>query len=167
MTPADITVVPMGADEHEAAFAAGKVDAVVTFEPVRTRLLHQGGKVVFDSRSIPDEIVDVLVVRDETRRSSPREIRSLEDGWYRALDYLQSKPDDACQRMARREGVSPGQLRMSLQGIKIPGREENERLVRGGLLPAARRLADLMLARRLLRAPVDPAALLASHGDVP
>lgn len=38
------------------AFKQGTVDAVVTFEPVRSNLLKSGAKLLFDSTQIPGEI---------------------------------------------------------------------------------------------------------------
>ena len=64
LTPADITIVQMDASEHEHGFADGAVDAVVTFEPMRTRLRAQGARQIFSSVEIPGEIVDVLVVHE-------------------------------------------------------------------------------------------------------
>lgn len=52
-------------DEHEGAFGSGKVDAVVTFEPVRSRLLARGAVQIFDRRQIPGEIIHVLVMRTD------------------------------------------------------------------------------------------------------
>jgi len=43
MSLGDIQVRLMNIDEHEASFNANKVDAVVTFDPVRTRLTKTAG----------------------------------------------------------------------------------------------------------------------------
>ena len=59
----DVRKISLEVDEHEQAFKKGRVDAVVTFEPVRTRLMASGARQLFDSSMLPGEIVDVLVVR--------------------------------------------------------------------------------------------------------
>jgi len=64
MTLEDIQVINKDVNMHEAALLHKEVDAAVTFEPVRTRLLNAGGNEIFNSRKIPGEIVDVLVVRN-------------------------------------------------------------------------------------------------------
>ena len=56
----DISVVSIPVPEQEQAFQGRRVDAVVTMEPNRTRLLAQGARQLFDSSQIPGEIVDVL-----------------------------------------------------------------------------------------------------------
>ena len=50
----DVVIINVSPDEHEKALLQEKLDAVVTFEPVRTRLLRQGAKVLFDTRQAPD-----------------------------------------------------------------------------------------------------------------
>lgn len=156
----DIRIVPLTLDMHEEAYLSGKVDAVVTFEPVRTRLLAKGSHIIFDSSRLPNEIFDVLVVRAEAYTNNPRELRQLEEGWYQALTYLKANPADACRRMAKREAVPEAQFQNSLKGLIIPDQSESRRLLSGAILPPARSLADIMLHAKLLQKPVDPARLL-------
>ncbi len=93
MSPKDVEIVSLGVSEHERAFKTGRVDAVVTFGPARTRLLAKGAKQLFDSTQIPGEIVDVLVMR-EAVLSEPAAI-ALVQGRFRALAALVQR--SACQ----------------------------------------------------------------------
>lgn len=158
-----IQVVPLEIQEHELAFVSGTVDAVVTFEPVRSRLLHQGAHVLFDSRRIPGEILDVLVVRDDFIETRAREAHQLVDGWRRAVLYLRSEPQDAARRMAPRLGMSAEEFLAALSGLRLPDLDENRRLL-GGHEPAlripAQHLAEVMRSEHLLHSPVAIDALL-------
>lgn len=156
----DVTAVPTTVDMHEQAYLSGKVDAVVTFEPVRTRLLNRGARAIFDSSMIPNEIVDVVVVRTEILEAYPDRVEELERGWFKAVAYLRGNPDDAYARMAKREGMSAEQFKDAVSRIIIPDSEHNRRLLERDLLPVSRRLADQMLRAKLLRSPVDPERLL-------
>jgi NitT/TauT family transport system substrate-binding protein len=160
LRPEDITLVPTTFDAHEEAFLSGKVDAVVTFEPVKTKLLAKGARVLFDSSKIPNEIVDVLVVRADAYRTNPAALRDLENGWYQALGYLRKNPADACRRMSKREGVTTEQFENSLGGIVIPDQKENGRLLSNNLLASARGLALVMMRENLLKNTVDPVKLI-------
>ena len=160
LRPEDITLVPTTSDAHEEAYRSGKVDAVVTFEPVKTKLLARGARVLFDSSMIPNEIIDVLVVRADLFKGNPDALQVLEAGWFKALDYLRKKPADACLRMAQREGVSAEQFANSLHGIVIPDEKENTRLLSGDLLASARRLSVVMAREKLLKSIVDPVQLI-------
>ncbi|WP_168205899.1 ABC transporter substrate-binding protein [Geobacter sp. FeAm09] len=160
LAPRDVTIVPVAVQEHERAYATGEIDAAVTFEPARTRLLALGARSIFDSRRIPDEIVDVVVVRADILRTRSDQVKALEDGWFRALKYLRANPDHTARLMGMREGLTGAQFSAALAGLVIPDRNENDRLLSGALLPPARRLADVMFRGKLLERPVDPARLV-------
>lgn len=158
----ELTVVPVEISEHEAAYNQKKVDAVVTFEPVRTRLIAAGARILFDSRQIPGEIVDVLVIRHDYLEKHTAEVKKLLDGWFRALDYLRSNPQDAAVRIAGRMKLSPAEVLESYKGLRLPDRAENRSLLGGPhpSLPATtERLAGTMLERKLLHKEADVKSL--------
>ncbi len=157
LTLADIIVVPLEVGEHAAAYKAGNVDAVVTFEPVRTQLLALGARELFTSREIPGEIVDVLVVHQAYFTAHPDNVRQVVKAWFRALDYFVAHPKDAASRMQKRLKISPEDVLQSYDGLHLPDRAENRKLLDGetpALLPVAKRLRDVMFAKGLLRVPV-------------
>lgn len=73
----------------------GQVDAIVTFEPTRSRLLAAGGHEVFSSASMPGEVADVLVVTANTARQRAPELRKLIATWYAAADSMRTQPRGA------------------------------------------------------------------------
>jgi NitT/TauT family transport system substrate-binding protein len=153
----DITVVPLEMGEHVTAYQAGKVDAVVTFEPVRTQLLALGARELFTSREIPGELVVVFVVLQAYFAAHPGNVRQVVDAWFRALDYFAAHPNDAASRMQKRLKIPPEDVLKSYGGLRLPNRTENRQLLEGhtpDLLPIAQRLRDVMLAKDLLRVPV-------------
>jgi NitT/TauT family transport system substrate-binding protein len=135
---------------QEAAYRANQVDAVVTFEPVRTRLLAAGARELFSSRQIPGEIVDVLVVHEEFVRRQPDQIRQLIAGWFRALDYRRSEPDAAAEFTARRLKITPAEVQASYDGLYLPDESENLRLLSDGLAPTLERLRATLLREGLV-----------------
>lgn len=159
LRPEDVRVVPVTEAAHEAAFRSGTVDALVTFEPARTRLLAEGAKVLFDSSRIPEGIFDVMVVRGEAVRAQPAAVARLRAAWFKALSHLREHPAEAARRMAPREGLEPEAFRHALEGLTFPDAAAEARMREGGILAPARRLADIMVQRRLLARPVDPARL--------
>lgn len=156
---ADLTVVPVEVSKHVAAYQEGQVDAVVTFEPARTQLLTLGAREVFSSRDIPGEIVDVLAIRRDALRTHARQIRQVVQSWFRALNYLAQQPTEAAARMQKRLRLDPAAILRSYEDLTLPGRAENVRLLGGQgvpqILDVAQRLREVMLARQLLRTPVD------------
>lgn len=60
---ADVQPIHIEAADHEAALSNREVDVLVTFEPMKTRLEQSGAVNLLDTRSLPGEVVDVLVAR--------------------------------------------------------------------------------------------------------
>ena len=153
IAPTDITVVSREIGEHESAIARKNVDAVVTFEPVRSRLLAQGMTEIFDSSMIPGEIVDALVVRRETLKPRSGQLTLLLAGWFKALRYLEEQPESAAQLMAPRLQIKPKEVLASYEGLLLPGLEENKKILDGptpSLNETVSRLANVMMDLALL-----------------
>lgn len=163
LSAADVTLVPLPVDAHVGAFESGEIDAVVTFDPARQALLNAGGQVLFDSRMLPGEIVDVLVVRRDALDCCTQAIARLIAGQQRALDYLARQREDALARMAPRLGLSPPDVARSLEGLILPDAAYNRSLLDGptpDLAETARHQARLMRQRGLLSTEIDTRGLI-------
>lgn len=125
MDTGQVTVVPLPVDEHETAFRSHKIDAVATFDPVRTRLLRGQANQLFDSSQVPGKIIDVLVTRGEYMQPYREELSQLLQGWHRAQQFLQSKPDKAIPIIAVRENVGAAEFKQLLTGINLFDRLQN------------------------------------------
>jgi len=164
MQAGDVNVVHLESNEQPEAFAKGLVDGAVTFDPYRAQFLAGGGTTLFDSTQIPDEIVDLLAVRANTFKQKPRAIQQLLAGWFDAIDYMKNEPGDAARRMGIRQQTSGEQFLAAEQGLRVPSRQENLRMLGGptpGLAVTGRRLMSLMVEAKLLRANVDIDSILA------
>lgn len=126
-----VTPVHMLVDEHEQAYKEAKVDAVVTFEPVRTLLLKAGAVKLFDSSMIPGEIVDVLIVRKRLIEEKPESLRRLLRGWFAALERIEKQSDAAMASMAARLGISPEETAASYDGLLLPDLAANRKALYG------------------------------------
>ena len=153
LSPKDVTIVQLEINEHTRAYKENHIDAVVTFEPVKTTLLKAGAHEFFSSREIPGEIVDVLVVSNPAYTHHKKHITLLINSWFKALDYLHNFPEDAAQRMIARQKMTAEELLHSFNSLHFPTKEENIRLITGSnptLLTSAQRLQNVMLANKLL-----------------
>lgn len=166
LTQTDIRVVSLELGEHEQAFKSGKVDVVVTSEPWRSRLLTQGAHQLWDSSLIPGEIVDVLAVRRDRLKEHAETVTALLYGWFRALDYVKTQPQDAAKRMGQREGLDANQFLAALSRLQLPDLEQNRQLLAGkppGLVATSRQLMMVMLQHQLLPKPVPVTNLVAAR----
>ncbi|RKZ97558.1 MAG: nitrate ABC transporter [Gammaproteobacteria bacterium] len=149
----DVLVVPKTVDEHVSAYRKNKVDAVVTFEPYRSILLAEGAQLLFDSRAIPEQIIDVLVIRKDAVKNHTQSIKTLVHGFFKAAHYLKEKPQDAAKRMASRLNLTPEEVLLSYDGLIMPSLNDNKRLFKdkpSHLDQSAQFLLKLMLQEKLI-----------------
>lgn len=159
----DIQIVSLDVSAHEKAFKNNQVDAVVTFEPVRTKLMALGANEIFTSREIPGEVVDVVVVHNDVLKRDPEKVRTLIKGWFKALTYLTEFPEEASVKIAERLKITPKEALESFHGLKLPSKEENQKML-GGAEPTLNavltKLQNTMLEQELLLDPVNINQLL-------
>jgi NitT/TauT family transport system substrate-binding protein len=158
LDPRDITPVTVRVDEHVRAYREDRVDALVTFEPARSRLREMGAVELFNSADIPNEVLDVLVVRRTALAQAAPQLQALMDGWFQALAYIEREPAAAAARMAPRLGIGPGEVTATFQDLALMDREDNAALLSGPsprLVTIGRNLQRIMLTNGLLEDPVD------------
>ncbi|CBL46309.1 predicted ABC-type nitrate/sulfonate/bicarbonate transport system protein [gamma proteobacterium HdN1] len=158
-----VRVLSLTADEHLLAYQQGRVDALVTFDPMKEKLLHEGAHLLFDSSKLPGEIVDVLVVRREALTCCLDALVRLVQGQQRALAYLREHREDALKRMSMRSHSTPEETATALAGMQLPDTLQNRQLLEGNLpklYSTVTFLSSLMMDRRLINSSVSPEALL-------
>ncbi len=121
----DIKTTSLEFSEHEHAFLTGEIDAVVTFGSAYSRLNNAGGNVVFSSKEIPGEIVDVLVIRDSYLKEHRDNVTHALKVWFQSLAYLQQNYAAAVQTLASSVSLKPDEYRKSLEGLRFPDYHEN------------------------------------------
>lgn len=169
----EITVVPLPMDEHVAAWSAHTVDALVTVEPLLQTLLQRGAQVIFDSRALEGEVVDVLVARKAALACCTKQLGQLLAGHRRALAYVDTHRDDALERMARRPGVAPAQVARALDGMLLPDSQTHRDLLTQphALASTMAKLTQLMHQRQILvgeaaaQVQIDPRFVVSSHSQ--
>ena len=162
----DIVAVSRLPEEAEQDFHRGTVDGVITYEPGLGRLLRdQGARVLFSSRDIPGEILDVMAMRRSVLDARSDEVRRVLRAWFRAVAYMNKRPQEAAAEMARRQHVTVEEFLQGLQGARIPGLEENRELLgssrtRGRVHDTAARLAEFLVRRGLTKKAASGAELI-------
>ncbi|MBO9542613.1 ABC transporter substrate-binding protein [bacterium] len=163
MSPQDVKLVPLPLYRHESAFLGRQVDAVVTFEPKRSRLLAAGARELFNSTQIPGEIADCLVVREPAFKAHPQALETLVGAWFQTGRFIWSQPQAAIRMMAPGQGQTPQQFSAALRGVTFPDQSENRRLLgdpNGAFAKALNRLAKVMNRHGLVAGEVDSDVVL-------
>jgi len=126
-----VQIVPLLYDQHFESFMSDNVDAIVTFEPVKSMILKNKGHIIFDSTVIENEIIDVLITKQSYAEKNSKEIKAITAGYFNALEFIKKHPDESLSKMAKFEGVSVSSFSKSLSGIRIPDKTENRVLLSG------------------------------------
>ena len=161
----EVNIVPLEVDEQESAFIAGEIDAVVTFDPVRSRLLAAGANQLFDSTQIAGEIVDVLAIRPSALANNTRQVDLLLRGWFKALTYLHDNPNEAARHMVGRLKLPTSDVLSAFDGMILPTWEKNLTILDGTSPPlaeVAERLANIMRREKLIQENIDTATLFSA-----
>lgn len=153
----ELEIMPLNVAESERAFEDQRLDAVVTSDPFRTRLLQKGAVENFNSRQIPGEIVRVLAVRAETLEEDTDTLQLLVDSHFRGVDLLRKGVSpEQLEALARRQGVSIEEFRQELARIHQPDRAENARLLGEGpenLEATLSKIWDFMAKHKVVSSP--------------
>ncbi len=154
MTFADLEIVALNVAESERAFEDQQLDAVVTSDPFRFRLLQKGAVELFNSSRIPGEIIRILVVRSNTLEEETDTLQQIVDSHFRAVEaYQEGLSPDLMSALARRQNLSVEDFRQEFARIDQPDRKRNAILLGSGpgnLDGTLRKIRDFMVRHKVV-----------------
>ncbi|WP_305633350.1 ABC transporter substrate-binding protein [Methyloversatilis sp.] len=143
--------------EHEAALMRGRVDAVITFEPVLSSLVSAGYRVLLDSASTPGEVVDVLVVRSESLSARPAQVRALLRAFEDGRLALLAQPDEAARTLAAGTDLDTVSYLQALENVRLLTLEDSTVLLHAvpdaNMLALGQLVSDLKASQRIMAEP--------------
>lgn len=166
MTLSDVKVQSMGAGDAGAAFVAGKVDAAVTWQPWLTKAQSTSfGKVLVSSTETPGIIVDSLGLRSDFVKKYPDSVTAIVKGWYDALAYNKSNPDDANTIMGKAMGETKDEFASQLGDVTFYDKAGNVAYFgtsskKGQIYEVSKSASDLWLSLKLIDQKVDPNSII-------
>lgn len=149
-----IHILPLSIDSHMEHFLNNNVDAIVTYEPVKSRILLKKGHVLFDSSQIPNEIIDVLIVKTSFAENNVQTLTELLNGYFKALALAAKQPVSTFIEMAEFEKIEVNDYKKAFSGIHIPDREENIKFLgdaNSAILTAKKKLQIFMTNNHLIK----------------
>jgi len=159
----DIQVVTLEASQHLPALQAGRVVAAVSYEPLATQMREAGFVTLFDTRQMPGEIVDVLVVTPAALRERPDDVDALLQAWNAGLAAYLADSAGAAAVLAPGTGLSTADYERTQAGLHYFTPTESLQQLTGQPAPLQRtgeRLATALQDLGLLRQPVDWTSLI-------
>lgn len=115
----DVKVVNTSDADMASAYGTADVTAVVTWKPIVSTILESpGAKVVFDSSSIPGEIIDLLVANTAVLKDNPKFGKALAGIWYDTMKAL-AEDKAAKEHMAKASGTDVAGFDDQLKTTKL------------------------------------------------
>lgn len=156
ISPGDVKITSMSADDAGAAFVAGKVDAAVTWEPWITKATKNGGHVIFTSASMPDTITNSVAVHKAKLDSGGDAYKRFLGAVDRGVQTLRGEPDKAYPIIGKYLSASPEDVKGMLAGDKIYDLADNKRLFgaadkAGPAVASMRSVIDFVVQSKLVK----------------
>ncbi len=128
LTEKDVNILQMSAREAATAFTAGKLDAVVTWEPWLTNAKGSPrGHLLIDSTGeYAGIIVDAIVMRRDVAEKRPEAVEAISKSWFEAIDYWKEYPEDSNRIMADGLGIPLSDLEDMLSKVRLYDYEFNK-----------------------------------------
>jgi NitT/TauT family transport system substrate-binding protein len=125
----DVKLVNLNGDDAGNAFAAGKIDAAVTWEPFITQGLSKGGHVLYSTKDAPDLIINSVGVRPATLAAKRPELVAFLKALYRGTDWARKNPGEAAGIVAKALEQKAADVRDMMRKDKLYGRADSIELI--------------------------------------
>ena len=131
LMPSDITIEYVDIPQQVDYWMNTDVDLLITYEPNKTRLLNEGAQVIFSSKDIPNEIVDVFLVRESLIKNRKSDLMHFTHAWFKAVDDLLSNKPELFSFIGERESIPADDIRAIFTEIYMPDVKANQALLSG------------------------------------
>lgn len=131
LNPADLEITPISIDNHFSRWQDDRLDALITYEPIATKIEQLGANRLFDSGDIPNTIFDVLAVRRDAVGRYGQQLKALIASHFKAQWAWKTNPIDTAYRLSKRLKVPAEEIRMVFRGLELPDLAYNRHMLGG------------------------------------
>ncbi|WP_178863728.1 ABC transporter substrate-binding protein [Thiomicrorhabdus cannonii] len=134
-----------------------QIDAAITYEPLVSKLLREGAKKLYDSKSMPETIVDVLAVRSDRLETHADSVRALVAAHFQGLKRLRTNTMDALYQIAAQDGITLEEAKQSFTGVVFPSELNNRALLKqdSSLLQSAQFAKSVLMKEGIIEQDVE------------
>lgn len=150
----DIEFINLNLEEMQTALLKGDVEAILPWDPVRTRLEEEKkGRVLRDGHNLKSNF-NPIVATEALVNEKPQYLQAYKNAVARGADYIRANPQEAANLLAPKFGLTPEQLVVAFSRSEfVPELTAEDK-------KEFKRSIDYMLQNRLIRNPVDVDALI-------
>lgn len=151
----DVTLIEIKPENWIHAFKEQIVDALVCYNPASTTLLTKyEGNLLFSSKDIPFEIIDVLIFTESFFNKNKKTIVKIAKAWFDSLDYMKNHFKDSVTTIASEKQITTDEFKQGLNGLIAPNLSVNKSLFdmqsEDNIFKYSQVIIDFMLAEGLL-----------------
>ena len=110
MTEKDVNIVDMSIQE---------CDAACIWDPYFSQAIASGGTKLYSSSDNPNLITDVLCTSNKLCEENPDVVEAVVRGFFDAVEYWKSNPDEANKFMGDKLGVGEEEFKKEIDGLII------------------------------------------------
>lgn len=160
----DIKFKKLDIGQHLYDYEKNGADAYITYEPSKTQLLNAGANLIFSSKEIPNEIIDVLVTNEDIINDKKDLIQIVVDGWFKALKYINLNKQEAMNIMSDYEEITPEEFEKSYDELIIPTDIDNIKMSDGKtIVETLNKLSTLMYKNKTITKDIDTKEIVDSR----
>jgi len=162
----DITLISKDQSTMERSYVSGEVDAAVTYPPFSVGLggTAADGHVIFTSKQIPGEVVDLVAV--DANKLNPGDAAKFQNVWRRIMAHVAANSEESYRAMAKREKISLEEFQATMNGIQLVSPEQQQALIeKGGLKVTVQKTARFLQQTGVLKGIPDANDVLAPANE--
>lgn len=160
LTMNDIKLVNMNPDDAGTAFAAGQLDAAVTWEPWISKVEgEKKGHVIFSSAQTPSLILDVVAISTKSGAEKAAETTAFLRALNKANEFAIAHPDEAAALSAKALEQTPEEILGMLPKVKLYGKADNIEQAKTTAASSAKELAQFFKDAKVNDTLVDTSML--------
>lgn len=150
----DMILLDSPYDKHQHLFNKSAVDFIVTYYPTAQKIINGGGINVFSSAEMPNTIIDVLAVNEQTIKTQKDSICNLVTAHFYGVESFYKNPADIEFRLASLIKVSHPTLVESISKVTIPNFAVNKKMMtlNNETMASAKHIHKLMQQEQMISA---------------
>lgn len=133
--PDEIEIVDVDNAIAERWMYEGRLDAIITWEPVLSKLAADtGGSILYTTRDVDSLVIDGMVARSQWLAEKPEALMRLVLVWFDIMHALETQPDKVYDSARKAADTDAATFARAYAGLKRGDRELNRRMFSEGRL---------------------------------
>ena len=130
-------------------FTEHSLDAIATWSPFTYDAIKSGGHIIFSSREVPGEIIDIVSARSSLINDYPNECLKIITAYLKTLDWFDKNLNEGLNIISKSYKIDPSIIAEDLKNVQLLNAQENLTAFgtpqsKGSLYPATQKLISFL-----------------------